>query len=130
MRMKKIADRAERLARQLIKLYKCVVKVDKDNVFLSRGKKILVKPSSSCIFWGDVMYPYGQVLAFTDWNEVLFGSHTAVSLTDAIKLNASSDYNKASQNRLKLLLDFKTLDELDILLTLAGCNRVSVTSRS
>lgn len=130
MRMKKNADRAERLARQLIKLYKCVVKVYKDNVFLPRDKKILVKPSSSCIFWGDVLYPYGQVLAFTDWNEVLFGSHNAMSLTDAIKLNASSDCNKASQNRLKLLLDFKTLDELDILLTLAGCNRVSVTSRS
>lgn len=88
-------------------------------------KIILIKPSSSCIYWNDVLIPTSQALVFYTWEEVLFGSHSCMSLTDAIKCNAVFSYNKAFKNRVNLLLDFKTLDELDILLTLAGYNQVS-----
>lgn len=120
-------SRTEAFARQLIKLYKCQVKIcrhDGDYFHCKKGD-ILIKPSSSSIAWDDIWYSFSQVLQYHSWNEVLFGSMYCESLTDAIRNNASNYFMIASRNRKKLLLDFKTLDELDILLTLAGCNSVS-----
>lgn len=130
-------SREEELARKLIKLYKCKVKVChgndlfKSDLFKSYNSvvfntgNILVKPTSSSIIWSDTLLPYSQVFQYRNWNEVLFGSFRQSSLTDAIKERAAYSFNTASRNRKKLLLDFKTCDELDILLTLAGCNSVS-----
>ena len=124
----KAMSRTEAFARQLIKLYKCQVKIcqhDDYGCFLFKKGDILIKPSSSSISWNDIGFSFSQVLTYHNWNEVLFGSNDCESLTDAIKNNAAIHSMTASRNRKKLLLDFKTLDELDILLTLAGYNQVS-----
>ena len=123
----KAMSRTEAFARQLIKLYKCQVKICQhdDGCLLFKKGDILIKPSSSSISWNDIGFLFSQVLTYHNWNEVLFGSNDCESLTDAIKNNAAIHSMTASRNRKKLLLDFKTLDELDILLTLAGYNQVS-----
>lgn len=113
-------SREEMLCRRLIKHYKLSMKVDESSMAL--------KPRGPGVYWSD---PCVYIISNHEWKYVLFGAGECrktwtdllkrrMSLTDFIRHMANSW--KACRDRVPLLLDFKTLDELDIQLTLAGAN--------
>lgn len=111
--MKLIDDRVieERLGKALIKAYGLEYKIMMNPVF----NHILIHVRNPKYSWEDDIATY----SVTDWHHLLFGP---VSLNDHI-------FNRLKYRNMRLvssdIFEYKTLDELDILLTLAGCNNVS-----
>lgn len=103
-------SRTEMLCRRLIKHYKLTMKIYDSSMAL--------KPRGPGVYWSDPCV-YGA--GIHTWKGILFGKgKDRMSLNDFIRDMA--DAWKACRDRVPLLLDFKTLDELDIQLTLAGAN--------
>lgn len=105
-------SRAEDLARKLFKLYKFTVRSQPGAFSNPTCEHVHAKPAGPGIYWSD-----GCVYTFRSWNEVLFGDH---SLNSHIRAMAN-DW-KTFKRKVPLLLEYTSLDELDIQLTLAGAN--------
>lgn len=103
-------SRTEMLCRRLIKHYNLTMKIDSSFMEL--------KPRGPGTYWSD---PCVYVADIHAWRSILFGKgRDPRSLTNFIRHMAN--HWKPCRDRVPLLLDFKTLDELDIQLTLAGAN--------
>ena len=101
----------ERLGKALVKAYGLEYKIMMNPVF----NHVLIHVRNPKYSWEDDIATYSII----DWHNLLFGP---VSLNDHIS-------NRLRYRNMRLtnggIFDFKTLDELDILLTLAGRNDVS-----
>ena len=104
-------SRSEMLCRRLIKHYNLAMKIDNDVGIME------LKPRGPGVYWSD---PCVYVAGIHAWKSILFGKGNRRSLADFIRYMANNW--KSCRDRVPLLLDFKTLDELDIQLTLVGAN--------
>lgn len=129
-KQKQEMSRKERLGRALLKLYGFTLKTHDElaklmkkngasswriDDFLRTCSSFAVKPTGPGVYWDDA-----TTYEFDNWEFLLFGRMGRWSLNDHIANHAEAW--KACKDRLPRLLKYKTLDELDILLTLAGCN--------
>lgn len=111
--MDSIDDRVieERLGKALVKAYGLEYKIARNSVF----GHVLIHVRNPKYSWEDDIATYSVI----DWHHLLFGP---VSLNDHIS-------NRLKYRNMRLintsLFNYRSLDELDILMTLAGYNNLS-----
>lgn len=99
-----ITRREEDLGKKLVDLYGLTISYD----YKRYGKDVLKISDPECHIYA----------VFTDWHSVLFGIRYEMSLNDAI----TRYFNNFKQKQISII-EFISLDDLDIQLTLIGVNK-------